>query len=154
MKNKLLFLTDSEYGLERRDTMRKYEKPSMVRRELLSDKKVANTCWGYHSPQKESPTWWYDKNGTAAGFVSFYIGNGAKCGNVSDLVHVTWYQNRTALNNGEGKEVYSDQPVVTDGGDTVQPFNDTVAYLISMGGNEGNPFHGENSLILDNKDMS
>ena len=141
-KHELLFLTDSECGLERRDPMKKYEKPSMVRRKLLSDKKVAGICWGYHSPQKKSPTWWYDKNGTAAGFVSFY------------LVHVTWYQNRTALNNGEGIEVYSDQPVVTDGGDTVQPFNDTVAYLITQGGDEGNPFNGESNLILDNKDMS
>ena len=132
--------------------MRTYEKPAMTRHALVSETKIAKTCWGYHSGG--SPTWWYDKNGTSAGFVSFYIGTGDECGKVGDLVHVTWYQNRAALDAGQGKVVYSGQTVVTDAGVSVTPFDDTVAYLESMGGNDGNPFSGENLLIHDNEDMS
>jgi hypothetical protein len=132
--------------------MKKYEKPSMTRRELFSEQKIANTCWGYHSGG--SPTWWYDKNGSSAGFVSFYIGEGQACGNVRDLVQVTWYQNRAALNARQGVHVTSGQTVTTDAGKEVQPFNDTVKYLEDAGGNNGNPFKGESGLILDNTGMS
>ena len=133
--------------------MNTYEKPVMIRRALISEKSVANTCWGWHH-KTGCPTWWYDKNGTSAGFVSYYIGAGSKCGEVSDLVHVTWYQNRQALNNGKGYEVYAGQEVTTDGGQVVKPFDDTVTYLISMGGNQGQPFSGENDLIKDDEGMS
>lgn len=132
--------------------MKKYEKPSMTRRELFSEQKIANTCWGYHSGG--SPTWWYDKNGSSAGFVSFYIGDGQRCGDISDLVKVTWYQNRAALNAGQGIHVIKDQTVTTAAGNEVQPFNDTVAYLEAAGGNKGTPFSGESGLILDNTGMS
>jgi hypothetical protein len=134
--------------------MKKYEKPSMTRRELFSEQKIANTCWGYHSPNKVSPTWWYDKNGHAAGFVSFYIGAGDACGDVRNLVQVTWYQNRAALNAGRGVSVKINQSVTTDAGVVVQPFNDTVEYLEAAGGNNGNPFKGESGLILANTGMS
>ncbi len=133
--------------------MKPYVKPLMKRNSLLSEKKIANTCWGWHH-KSGCPTWWYDKNGASHGFVSFYIGAGSSCGQVSDLVHVTWYQNRDALNNGEGYEVYAGQTVTTDYGATVKPFDDTVAYLITMGGAEGNPFSGENNLIQDDEGMS
>ena len=131
--------------------MKTYEKPTIRRNDLVSRGTIANTCWGYHSGG--SPTWWYDKNGTANGFVSFYIHEGQKCGELDQMVTITWYQNRAALNNGEGRLVVRNEAVVTDAGVTVYPYNDCYDYLIASGGSQGNPFRGETNLILDTDSM-
>lgn len=135
--------------------MKTYVKPAMTRRRLVSSSRVANTCWGYHSGGSDhSSPWWYDKNGPQSGFVSFVIEPGEACGDIADLLSVTWYQNRDALSSGRGIHVTAGQTVVTDNGHTVAPFDDTVAYLLSLGGSNGQPFKGENSLIQDNTGMS
>ena len=69
------------------------------------------------------------------------------------MLTVIWYQNRDALNSGNGREVSKGESVITDGGQTVYPFDDTGAYLIASGGSQGNPFSGENNLIEDSDSM-
>lgn len=46
------------------------------------------------------------------------------------------------------------QTVTTDDGKTATPFNETVDYLLGMGGSQGQPFSGENDLIKDDEGMS
>lgn len=135
--------------------MKTYEKPRIVQQSLLTNKAIANTCWGYHSGG--SPTWWYDDNGTEHGFVDFHIHEGQKCGQLDQMVTIAWYQNRDALDDPLGSEyhylVVKDQAVVTDSGNTVYPWNTCYDYLIRSGGSAGNPFSGENNLILDDDSM-
>lgn len=132
--------------------MKNYVKPAVVRHTLLNSRSVANTCWGYH--KGGSPTWYYDKNGTAAGFIDYSIQSGDKCGEITDLFQVRWYQNRNDYNNGIYTPVSYGDSVVTDGGETVYPFNDLYNYLISLGGSQGQNFSGEDKLIEDDEGMS
>ena len=134
--------------------LKEYSKPAMFSCQLRSSKRIANTCWGFHSGGSPADRpWWYDKNATQNGFVSFRIAPGDKCGELAGLLDVTWYQNLAALNNGNGIVVGPDDTVTTDDNQTVNPWQDTWQYLIDAGGNQGQSFPGENGLILDNKSM-
>lgn len=132
--------------------MKTYCKPVMVRHTLVSQKPIAYTCWGYHTGG--SPTWFYDKNGTAHGFVDYYIVSGPKCGEITDLFEVRWYMNREAYENGVYTPVVYNQTIQDEYGNSIQPFNDLYNYLLGLGGSQGQNFKGENSLILDDESMT
>ena len=136
--------------------MKTYSKPAMNRHVLVSRNSIAKKCWGYTASGQGSPTWWYDKNGTANGFVRYWIpeNSSGDCGDINSCFVVEWFYNRADLDNDNtGTMVGQGVSITTDYGETVYPFDETMAYLAAAGGNEGQPFSGIDSLIKDNDSM-
>lgn len=107
-------------------TRERYEKPAVKFVSLRNEETVANTCWGYHG----SDTVLYcDIPGE--GYCSFKIGGG----NCSlNLTEVYYYENSD-----------SDGTAIFDGDSR---YTTLVTILKNSGGNQGNPYSGEGSVVI------
>ena len=106
-----------------RETMTKYEKPSLKFVELRNEEAVANTCWGYHGKDTEL---YCDIPGE--GYVSFQIG-GDSC--TLNLIKVYYYDGNGNKSNATATQIA-----------------DLDAILRASGGESGNPYSGEGSTVI------
>lgn len=111
-----------------------YEKPKMKFVFLRNEEAVANTCWGHHSSGK---TLYCDLPGT--GFASFQIANGSCSLN---LIHVMYYGQDT---DQDGSITSNDTPVPANEAQIAQ----LKSILEQAGGNSGNPFNGEGTIVTE-----
>ena len=103
----------------------KYESPRMTFEEVAASEAVANTCWGYHGTDTKL---YADLEGK--GYASFQIGGGS-C--TLNLIHVTYY---------EDTETYSEA--------TPAQQAELETILRKSGGESGNPYSGEGSVVIPN----
>lgn len=108
--------------------MKKYESPNINFKSIKINEKIANTCWGYHSSSKEL---YYDYKGT--GYIGFYITDNS-CSFSSDKITVKYYN------------VPEDEQT--------KAYNEFYNAVINSGGESGNPFKGEGTVIFPDPDPS
>lgn len=118
----------------------RYEKPELKFVSLRNEESVAETCWGFHGTNTKL---YCDISGK--GFVSFQI----KAGSCDlNLVNVQYYGEDT---NNDGMISKDDHSVPA----TEEQFNELYSILVESGGNAGNPYKGEGTIVIpDNPDPS
>lgn len=120
--------------------MKKYEEPKIEFCELVPDRAIANTCWGYHDG---SNVWGEDPENIKAdqlycdipgpGYVGFNI-TGGNCNFTDKTISWTYY---TFNDKGEA------YPAKAPSG-TYEQFKNIIE---RAGGNKGQPFAGEGSIV-------
>lgn len=113
-----------------------YEKPQMKYVAMRNEEKVANTCWGYHGTGKNL---YADIDGP--GYCGFQIG-GKSC--TLSLVNVTYV--KKVLNPETQK-----YDIITDAADADQ-IKELTAILVASGGESGNPYSGEGTVVKPEPD--
>ncbi|MBC5630258.1 hypothetical protein H8S20_15460 [Clostridium sp. NSJ-6] len=108
--------------------MNKYISPEIEFKKINIRENIANTCWGYHSSSKEL---FYDYKGK--GYIGFYI-TGSSCEFGTGKISVKYYN------------VPEDEQT--------KAYNEFYNAVIESGGDSGNPFKGEGSVILPDPDPS
>ena len=111
--------------------MKHYEKPAMNFVSLRNENTVAKTCWGHHHSGK---TLYCDVEGE--GYCSFQIARGS-C--TLSLMNVQYYKHDGA----EGVAIYDGHP------DYDSQYDDLVNRLIKSGGESGNNFAGEGTVVTE-----
>lgn len=114
-----------------------YEKPELKFVSLRNEETVANTCWGYHG--SDTPLY-CDIPGE--GYCSFQIASGS-CD--LNLINVRYYSDQ----NKDGK-------ITSDEWDSATAEQEAAleAVLKAAGGNKGQPFAGEGSIVVEKPDPS
>ena len=112
--------------------MKNYKSPEIQFQDLEVREEVANTCWGYHGTDTKL---YCDIPGE--GYTSFQIDTGSCALN---LIEVKYYDGKgTVTNLNVGDEKY----------------NQLYSILVKSGGNQGNPFSGEGTVVIpDNPNPS
>lgn len=106
--------------------MKKYESPKVEFESIRLNEKIANTCWGHHGKGTQL---FYDVKG--AGYIGFYI-TGGSCEFGEGKISVNYYNIPEKNKDNAYKEFY--KAVINSGGDT------------------GNNYNGEGTVIKPNPD--
>lgn len=127
--------------------MKKYLAPEIEFVDLQADRKIANTCWGYHDGTKD-----FGEDPTNAkpdqmycdipepGYVGFNV-TGGSCNFTDATLSWTYY---TFDGNGNG--------VPTKAPDGI--YNSFKTVISNAGGNNGQPFAGEGTIVKPTPDPS